>query len=588
MNTYTFLPLDSSILPLHIGRGIIKPSIFSDENIKDIQSRFPNYLLLSNSKWLNCDSKNDCCIEVILTSDEIKALHSYNDFALLSSCLPISRIKRIYFKDKEQMDKTIFNIEQGDGFIPNIYEYEQSESIKNIDIVTPPIPKKGIDLSKKIVLFDQILGGFACMRLAGRLSNRYQSNFSEGYFATLGQINESIKLSCEKAKISTKSRVAGIFYKNAEMKYEDKFLTILNSPPKSESDFYYDLKKYDKSEPKSELLEAINSTLGIAWELLGDDSYLIALALLSRYGTGKRKSTSDLFNDFIAEKIPFQEKLESLLFIYGFHYGYSQFRKTEKINTTMVPIKFELNSCLDYLTIESIFQYAFNNKINNLKFDYIDEWCPKYSEKSLHSDIYMLDVPIIGLPVKDSSNVLSTTIQKIVSFFLDPEKGRFSKKTLFEMEKELTAKVDNLMNEVKSVYEENSRYKKQLFEYERDKNLFKKNLADYEKELLLYQNKIKDLEQSLISKKIIEDTIAEPYHRKETTNIPNNKCSKKSKNPPIENIDENVLDEKSDESKEDQEMKTDHISVQKTKTAKIEPGDLFKDNPQDIEKETND
>lgn len=588
MNSYTFFPLDSSILPLHIGRGIIKPSIFSDENIKDVQSRFPNYLLLSNSKWLNCDSKNDCCIEVILTSDEIKTLNSYNDFALLSSCLPISRIKRIYFKDKEQMDKTIFNIEQGDGFIPNIYEYEEPESIKNIDIVTPPVPKKGIDLSKKIVLFDQILGGFACMRLAGRLSNRYQSNFAEGYFATLGQINESIKLSCEKVKISTKSRVAGIFYKNAEITYEDKFLTILNAPPKSESDFYYDLKKYDKSELKSGLLDAINSTLGIEWELLGDDSYLIALALLSRYGTGKRKSTSDLFNDLIAEKIPFQEKLESLLFIYGFHYGYSQFRKAEKINTTLIPIKFELNSCLDYLSIESIFQYSFNNKINNVRFDYIDEWCPKYSEKSLHSDIYMLDVPIIGLPVKDSSKILSTTIQKIVSFFLDSEKGRFSKKTLLEMEKELTIKVESLMDEVKSVYEENSRYKKQISEYERDKNLFKKNLAAYEQELLLYQNKNKDLEQTLISKKILEDTITEPYHRKETTNIPNIKGSKKTKSPGTENGEESVIDKKSTKNIDDQQIKTDQKVVDKSKTDKIVPGDLFKDSQQDIEKEAND
>ena len=117
MSTYYF-PINSSSLAHYFGGACIKAAKYFNNKPQDIQDRYSEFLLLTEKKGTNA---TDCCLELVLTKDEINDLiDAKNGWYLLDTKpLPITRIKKIYFSNSEQMDNTITNIRMSTAFVPN-------------------------------------------------------------------------------------------------------------------------------------------------------------------------------------------------------------------------------------------------------------------------------------------------------------------------------------------------------------------------------------------------------------------------------------------------------------------------------------
>jgi hypothetical protein len=494
-NNKYFLPINSNLLASHVGKGIILPRKYLKDSIVDIQSTFSNFLLLINKTWIEGDSSNDCSLEIVLTDSERKSLLQFEDFALLNDGLPISRIKKFHFKNEEQKNKTIYNINQGDGFVPELISSNNTDDFVRINVKENIESFQSENLIEKANSFNRLLGAFACMQLTGKISKYYKSNYSENYFATLGSINNVIAKDCEICNFPTKSNLLGIFLNNKEPKWNRDFLVILKNSFSNEDSFFQELKKYAKYNNNMDLIEAIKSPLGIKWDYLKEaDSYSIALAMLYRYGQGKRKSTTDLFNDMLSGKMPFSKKIESLLFLYGFHYGYEQFRNKEGLLGKEECIKYKMNSLIDYFTIESIYQYAFKGVYDSEDFEYLSSWCPKYNEPS-SVKTYIIDVPVYGI-LKFDSDVYLKFKEKVISFLADNQMFKFSNKLLDEIKKEISEFVDPLLTDVKKLEDE----------YE----VYKTKFQNAQNIIVTFKSRIKELENEIV---FLKDTLSQSNNK---------------------------------------------------------------------------
>ena len=111
------------------------------------------------------------------------------------------------------------------------------------------------------------------------------------------------------------------------------------------------------------------------------------IVYLEEYGDRKSDSHINLKNT-IHDDLP-EEYAEEVLGLMGIHFGYSEMLQNEEINIdkntnylfqdkifkNIIPknvnIKFNLDSRLDYQTIESIYLYAFNNKQTDANLEYL-------------------------------------------------------------------------------------------------------------------------------------------------------------------------------------------------------------------------
>ena len=103
---------------------------------------------------------------------------------------------------------------------------------------------------------------------------------------------------------------------------------------------------------------------------------------------------------------------------YGINRGYSAFSNKYILGKIEKVVKYQLNSLLDYYTIESLYQYAFNNKRSD-DFSYLN-WCPKQTgSKKCKTDYSILDVIVTG---KKKANVSSSEyMENLLSQFFQKD-----------------------------------------------------------------------------------------------------------------------------------------------------------------------
>lgn len=548
-----YFPLNSTHLATYISRGIIFPREYLNSSIKDIQSLFETSIVLTKNKWIFIDKfKNDCTLELVLTQYELENLQENGDLFLLSDVIPISRIKSIFFHNEEQKIKTIYNVEKGDGFVPDIAKLDLKPDFLKVTLAKSGI-KKNLNLATKIVEFDKLLGAFALMKLTGRISTEYSSNFSEHYFSTLSAINSIIKTECENHNLSTKSNLVGIFDKNSESKWNYQFLKIIAEKPSSADEFAVPLIKFAENNRSVGLLNVIQSSVGVNWNDLGEnDSYSIALSVIHRYGQGKRKGLSDLFSDLSSKKIPFPKKIESLLFLYGYHYGYSTLESSAKIKGTIEPIKFELNSQLDYFTIESIYQWVFSNhKVDDYEFL---KWVPNY-KTNISTKHWILDVPVTGIAENPAAKSLLERIkQNLLDFFLEGDKVKYSSEIIKQLSNAISPKLDSILVEIneletaalaaESIKSDNEKLTKMLNDsYNKENNFrneqefFRNQIQKLEKEnlALLLQQKTRS-DQPIKNESSLENSQLKDDKESVEFNNPHNEPEDKSIEDPEENL----------------------------------------------------
>lgn len=351
-----FLPLNRVNVSQYFGRGIILPSKYIDGWMNDSQSEYSDSLLLCSKPLVNKDS---CSLEILLTDEEEKEIITLDDsFSLFGKPLPISRIKHLCFSKDNKVNNTVYNIEQGNAFVPKhiIIELSSSEVIQSLSIYPQKNNSQSNNWSKESKFFDRLLGGFSLLQLA---KENWQ-NYSDTYCSLFAFINPDVK------------QQLGQYYKVNKLY---PFLKIQN-----ESAIFDRIDEGVVSIAAGKENISIEKKRGlIVTENINKDSNTYLLSILATYGgdKGKRKSIDDFISS-VKQKAFESRRLEELCLFFGINQGYFAFRNSYKYDTSKVEFKFKLDSNFEYILIESIYQYVFNG--NNVgSFDYLLSIVPSYN-----------------------------------------------------------------------------------------------------------------------------------------------------------------------------------------------------------------
>ncbi|MEI6066157.1 MAG: hypothetical protein WCP96_02360 [Methylococcaceae bacterium] len=384
-----FLPIKSVNLAHYMSKGCICPANYLKNRSQDIQTKFENCLLLSNTKFTD---QTNCALEIIFNNPLEEPRKISENFFLFDSPLPISRIKKIIFQDEKKKITTSFNISSGAAFLPdNLVEIDSSLEATNSNQISN-LNLEGVDKdwNTELELFDKLLGGFSLMSIAG---NEYQ-NYPLNYFNTLSVINSLIKKEFINQAIPVNNDFEWAIINTS--KHGKLHNTIYS---KIDANIIEEFARKD-----SIALEKNNGKYML--DKIPRDSKTYLVAILASYGDGARLTIDNFISDFVSNKFP-DEKKEGIALIFGINKGYEAFRNKYKTENFEVDIKFKLDSQLDYYTIESIYQFVFNNKKDNYSFDYIDNWCVKLKENILRDDCETYQVLDKTISYKKKEKVVS-------------------------------------------------------------------------------------------------------------------------------------------------------------------------------------
>ncbi len=360
MKTY-FISIKSYNLAHYLSRALICSVKYLEERNTDIQDINSEFITLSTRKFIN---DSNCSIEVYITPEEEKTKSKQlSDVCLIfDSPLPISRVRHIWFTEEDQKVNTMWNINQGSAFFPEHLVSTTDEKPITVDIARHT--EKIDDQSKENKVFDQLLGGFALMRLGGES----YMNYSPNYFSTLSVINEFIRR--ELNTITAKNRER-IFFKKfpfdeSVSKYK-MFIDLYDdtSKVKLRNSFYaqIDNEAVEKSAKEESL--TFQKKLGkFVLESIDSEKKTYLYAILASYGASQARLSLDNFiSDLIRDKKFPKARKEGISLIFGINKGYKAFRNFYQTENFKAIVKFEMNSLIDYHTIESVYQYVFNKKI---------------------------------------------------------------------------------------------------------------------------------------------------------------------------------------------------------------------------------
>ncbi|MDX1718728.1 MAG: hypothetical protein R3353_01080 [Salegentibacter mishustinae] len=364
-----YLPISPANLAHYFRTGLIAPASFLSNRNEDLQSKIGNFLLFCSEKYTN---ETGCALELVLSKEEFNNITAVEDnFFIADLILPISRVKNVFFRETEQGDKTVWNIESGAAFIPNeLVKIDKDSKIafagklsrRRLDAREPSEKKE-----QKILLFDRLMGGLALMQVGGE----DWQNYSENYIATLSLLNKKIKEEWkEGGQIGDFNKYDWlIFQKEGHKQFS----------------------KYVFSKVNDEVLERYAQNEGIRFEKklgliqldkIKKQSYTYLAAILATFDVDGRKKIDDFFS-FLFHSDFEPDRKEGIALMFGLNKGYAAFRNKYKTEDIDLEVKFGLDSQLDYYTIESIYQYVFNGKTDNYDYDYLDSWCPKNSLENL-------------------------------------------------------------------------------------------------------------------------------------------------------------------------------------------------------------
>jgi len=378
----------------YISKGLICPDKFLGEEIEeDTQSKFKDFLLLSTGYIDKLDDKQ-LLLEIILTGSEKNVLKKIkNGIYLLDRPLPITRVKTIYVLNKkidsEDIQESLKNYNTGyiseklfETFPKGKKELIQY-SIKTSD------EYKSQDYREKVLKYDKLMGLFASIKNTNLYyineKNIYQ-NYSDNYF--------SIFYNYDGKMIKVSQWIEDNFYSS---NIDKSFIKRLNSTNYIDKEFLTEVIEIIQEDEIKNKLETLRDDPLEKKEILNffkeyKESIYYYISLLFIYGK-KGSNSKYAFKDNIIEEIPY-EKAENVLALFGLYYGYSTLPAYEEINIddnefqkiskgNEFDIKFKLDSKLDYILIESIYQYALNGKKERITVEYLDAVLKKIKVKPI-------------------------------------------------------------------------------------------------------------------------------------------------------------------------------------------------------------
>lgn len=506
MNKETFyLPIKSVNLAHYISKGCICPAKYIRNRNEDIQNKIEDGLLISKNPFT---SETNCAIEIALDPDVEIPASIDNNFSVLNVPIPVSRIRKVLFEDERQLTNTLFNINNGAGFISEQIAEVKSDGVKfDLPSITDRINIINHDnFSEKLEKFDRILGGFAMMRLGGEEFQNYPLN----YFSALSLLNSLIGEEIVNQSIQTTTNFDwAILGTNKFVALHDAIYSKITE------------RKLDEFS-KADNTSIIRSNGKIQLDRVSPNTTIYLIAILASYGDGTRQNLDNFFSDFLGNKFP-PHRREGISLIFGINKGYTAFRNRYKTANFDAIVKFKLDSQLDFYTIESIYQYVFNNKRDNYTFAYIDSWCQKASDPiSIEGyDTYQVLDRTVVLKKKENQHY-SEFFQRS---FQDTSKNSIYEKIIAEVNswlppfanKHTTAGFDYFKKLLEPALES---YSREFFNRTKEyfQNSFKQENLDKEKELTAIKKAISE-QETLIDKLKVE--IAEIKNREKRVSFDN-------------------------------------------------------------------
>ncbi len=363
----------------YIKCGLIVPDKYLDENKEiDIQSKNPNFLIVSDGYIKKLD-EYQILLELIITDEEKQDFKTIGDVNYFDFPLPITRIKKVYVQSEKVKKHIEIQIQNGEnGFLPKnlfylylkndipIFEQREYKSLEDNIIIN--------EFKKQIRVFDKRMGMFAFMKNSEIYycdDTQKVANYSEHYFSTL-------------SKLLKESLDNKIFKELDVLKQNDEFKKLLYSNNQIDKEFIVqEAEKIEDDELKAIFLEMTTPTgtrkaLKSLLEKNDIEHYLIGLVYYFRQKDSNKK---DNFKIDIKSLIPY-EVAEISLAILGIYFGYTILRSEEKIEIKdkyfkkllkkdKLNMKFTLENKLDYIVIETIYNYCFKDKVKGYEYEYL-------------------------------------------------------------------------------------------------------------------------------------------------------------------------------------------------------------------------
>lgn len=478
MNIY-FLPIDPTSLAHYYGCACIKAARYFNNKPQDIQDKYKDFLLLTDKRGTK---ETSCCLELIVTDNEVQDLIRISDgwYLLDTKPLPITRVKKIYFSKKEILENTITNITMSTAYIPSkLVELCQFDDNSTQDIHVPE-DCQPTDQSVKIKQFDRFLGALALMRLA----HEPYMNYSQDYIKTLSFFNSKIANQLAINKNTFKNVYQGIFDNTNGF---EKILPYINDVVNETI-----LDKVAEENNQKIIKDRITKKINID---AINDTWTYTIAILQSYGVGdeSRKMRVDglISSNFTDLK---EGKREGVALCYGYNRGYSAF--TKSYNNVAVKYKFE--SLLDYYTVESVYQYVFNEGVISSELEYLDSWCTKLnpSKPKKSTDYIILDELIIGkkkpsLFSQEWWNGFSPKFEKAYSILAKP---------ILDMVKNIVE--TEMYSDIQESLQE--KYDQETEKLKKEESFLKDKILTLENQLMQLEDENKKLQEELKKTKNID------------------------------------------------------------------------------------
>lgn len=372
-----YLPTRATSLAHYFSQAVISPAAYYHNKPFDLQDHNFHHLLMCT---LPAMPDSDCCIELALTDDEHSRLISaQGECRFYDGTLPITRIRRILFADKQRMDATLAAINISTAFLPRrlatVFPKETLAASNSFSIPTD-IPLTHPQ-SPPLVLFDRFMGAVAMLRLSG------EGICPLAYAATISFFNTVIRRNVETNAPNADFSLKGIFDGSDGF---SKILPLLGKPIDEST-------VIDLGQRIGERVSINPVTRMIAINRI-NDRWLYVAAVLATYGTGaksRRRRVDELMTSRFSTICEDLRPLVALCL--GYHYGYSTFLKDYGKDC---PFKFRLDRRLDYYVIESIFRYVFDNRRVSDTFPDFDRWWPTsdFTQPLKKDEFILMDQPV--------------------------------------------------------------------------------------------------------------------------------------------------------------------------------------------------
>ena len=399
--------------------GLEPSDIYKNENRKrDTLNLSEGHIIMGLGPIEDFES-SDALVELIINEDEIKEVPEANHY-FSSEPIPISRVRRIYFKDDQAKKNFIAQSKTySDCFIPESLCEVGSHKIEPSKADTKKLselPENNLqEWKQKLKSFNKLLGMLAFMKNASILqseSNNFLQTYTNGIFEVLYHINPVKEVEPESTKSGLnyildlpgegkRNEVRGAFFKKLvdEVYSNESEFSIERAQEMINQSIPDPVKDRAKNNEDLDLLKIQRlfkdySKEDISYkEILKDEAFksqkpavkvLLLLAKFSKSSQGG-SGNEEVRNAFIQGSI-FPESLseqEFLLGTLGFYYGYDSLPKADT-NLTFSDsnfdrpaqeeqsIKFKLDTYLDRFIVESAFQFSKGKRGDSDKFEFLN------------------------------------------------------------------------------------------------------------------------------------------------------------------------------------------------------------------------